>query len=87
MIVTQTPWPPRPVQRTYFRARAFLYKHGGHWYYKVYARDGRCIFADDCRDFAKAMEGARYDVAVAERAMQAGHHLKYSWGRPREVTS
>jgi hypothetical protein len=73
-------------ERTYHWARARLIKRGGHWYYKVYARDGRCVFADDCRSLEKAMAGARYDVAAANRAIQAGHKLDRSWGLSREET-
>lgn len=63
------------------KAKAFVGKRGGTWYYKVFDSTGKHVLSDNTNDWRKMFDHAFFDAAAVRRVEGAGHKIKHSYDR------
>jgi hypothetical protein len=61
------------------RAKAFVGKRGGTWFYQVHDSTGKTVLGDNTNNWRRIFDAALFDTAAVRRIEGAGHRLKHSY--------
>lgn len=61
------------------KAKGFVAKRGGTWYYRVDDSTGKYVLSDNTNNWRRMFDAAFRDAAAVRRIESAGHTLQYSY--------
>jgi hypothetical protein len=61
------------------KAKAFIGKRAGTWYYQVFDSTGKHVLSDNTNDWRKMFDAAFFDASAVRRLEGAGHKIKHSY--------